>query len=182
MNKPPDEGGAPYAHTYLPAPERAPQGEPDDRRRRRRRRSRLAPPDRLQPPDRLWCSASAAGTSAGSAPTRSPGRASTTSATSTTTSCPSTSPTSAAWSASSSASASSTTRSRACAATRRRCARRRRSGWTRYFSLCTDHKVVGIQYLWGIGLFFFIGGLNAMLIRTELLTPDTPGLPGRART
>ncbi|HKD93885.1 MAG TPA: hypothetical protein VKB43_04155, partial [Gaiellaceae bacterium] len=44
-------------------------------------------------------------------------------------------------------------------------------GWTRYFSLCTDHKVVGIQYLWGIGLFFFIGGLNAMLIRTELLTP-----------
>src|ERR1700692_177323 len=24
-------------------------------------------------------------------------------------------------------------------------------GWSRYFSLCTDHKVVGIQYLWGIG-------------------------------
>jgi cytochrome c oxidase subunit 1 len=45
-------------------------------------------------------------------------------------------------------------------------------GWTRYFSLCTDHKVVGIQYLWGIGLFFFIGGLNAMLIRFELLRPD----------
>src|SRR5579871_1962869 len=44
-------------------------------------------------------------------------------------------------------------------------------GWTRYFSLCTDHKVVGIQYLWGIGLFFFIGGLNAMLIRVELLRP-----------
>jgi cytochrome c oxidase subunit I len=42
-------------------------------------------------------------------------------------------------------------------------------GWGRYFSLCTDHKVVGIQYLIGIGLFFFIGGLNAMLIRTELL-------------
>ena len=55
-------------------------------------------------------------------------------------------------------------------------------GWTRYFSLCTDHKVVGIQYLWGIGLFFFIGGLNAMLIRTELLTPAPPGLPRRART
>ncbi len=44
-------------------------------------------------------------------------------------------------------------------------------GWSRYFGLCTDHKVVGIQYLWGIGLFFFIGGLNAMLIRTELLSP-----------
>jgi cytochrome c oxidase subunit 1 len=44
-------------------------------------------------------------------------------------------------------------------------------GWTRYFGLCTDHKVVGIQYLWGIGLFFFVGGLNAMLIRFELLRP-----------
>ena len=43
------------------------------------------------------------------------------------------------------------------------------AGWTRYFGLCTDHKVVGIQYLIGIGAFIFIGGLNAMLIRTELL-------------
>ena len=42
-------------------------------------------------------------------------------------------------------------------------------GIGRYFGLCTDHKVVGIQYLCGIGLFFFVGGLNAMLIRTELL-------------
>ena len=42
-------------------------------------------------------------------------------------------------------------------------------GIGRYFGLCTDHKVVGFQYLAGIGLFFFIGGLNAMLIRTELL-------------
>jgi cytochrome c oxidase subunit 1 len=48
-------------------------------------------------------------------------------------------------------------------------------GIGRYFGLCTDHKVVGIQYLVGIGLFFFIAGLNAMLIRTELLhsTPTT---------
>ncbi|MHB8234107.1 MAG: cytochrome c oxidase subunit I [Solirubrobacteraceae bacterium] len=46
-------------------------------------------------------------------------------------------------------------------------------GIGRYFGLCTDHKVVGIQYLVGIGLFFFIAGLNAMLIRTELLH-DTP--------
>jgi len=45
-------------------------------------------------------------------------------------------------------------------------------GVGRYFGLCTDHKVVGIQYLFGIGLFFFIGGLNAMLIRTELLQPS----------
>jgi cytochrome c oxidase subunit I len=44
-------------------------------------------------------------------------------------------------------------------------------GLGRYFSLCTDHKVVGIQYLCGVGLFFFIAGLNAMLIRFELLRP-----------
>ncbi len=46
-------------------------------------------------------------------------------------------------------------------------------GIGRYFGLCTDHKVVGIQYLVGIGVFFFVGGLNAMLIRAELLH-DTP--------
>ena len=45
-------------------------------------------------------------------------------------------------------------------------------GIRRYFGLCTDHKVVGMQYLIGIGLFFFIGGLNAMLIRAELLRPS----------
>jgi cytochrome c oxidase subunit 1 len=45
-------------------------------------------------------------------------------------------------------------------------------GIGRYFGLCTDHKVVGIQYLVGIGFFLFIGGLNAMLIRIELLRPD----------
>ena len=44
-------------------------------------------------------------------------------------------------------------------------------GVGRYFGLCTDHKVVGIQYLVGIGVFFFVAGLNAMLIRTELLHP-----------
>jgi cytochrome c oxidase subunit 1 len=50
-------------------------------------------------------------------------------------------------------------------------------GIGRYFGLCTDHKVVGIQYLCGIGLFLFIAGLNAMLIRTELLhdVPTTVG-------
>jgi cytochrome c oxidase subunit 1 len=45
-------------------------------------------------------------------------------------------------------------------------------GLLRYFSLCTDHKVVAKQYMVGIGVFFFIGGLNAMLIRTELLQPN----------
>ena len=44
-------------------------------------------------------------------------------------------------------------------------------GVRRYFGLCTDHKVVGIQYLLGIGAFIFVGGLNAMLIRFELMRP-----------
>jgi cytochrome c oxidase subunit I len=44
-------------------------------------------------------------------------------------------------------------------------------GVGRYFGLCTDHKVVGLQYFIGIGAFIFIGGLNAMLIRFELLRP-----------
>jgi cytochrome c oxidase subunit I len=50
-------------------------------------------------------------------------------------------------------------------------------GAGRYFGLCTDHKVVGIQYLVGIGIFLFIAGLDAMLIRTELLH-DTPTVVG----
>ncbi|HEY0316994.1 MAG TPA: cbb3-type cytochrome c oxidase subunit I [Solirubrobacterales bacterium] len=45
-------------------------------------------------------------------------------------------------------------------------------GVGRYLRVCTDHKVVGIQYIFGIGLFFFIGGVNAMLIRAELLRPS----------
>src|SRR6202035_2611375 len=45
-------------------------------------------------------------------------------------------------------------------------------GLLRYFSLSTDHKVVAKQYMLGIGVFFFVGGLNAMLIRTELLQPN----------
>ncbi len=52
------------------------------------------------------------------------------------------------------------------------------AGWGRYFGLCTDHKVVGIQYLIGIGVFIFIGGLNAMLIRFELLSPTHETLNG----
>ncbi|MGH2857194.1 MAG: cytochrome c oxidase subunit I [Solirubrobacteraceae bacterium] len=45
-------------------------------------------------------------------------------------------------------------------------------GWMRYFSLCTDHKVVSLQYMVGIGIFFLIAGINAMMIRTELLQPN----------
>ena len=50
-------------------------------------------------------------------------------------------------------------------------------GIGRYFGLCTDHKVVGVQYLAGIGVFFFVGGVNAMLIRVELLH-STPTFVG----
>jgi cytochrome c oxidase subunit 1 len=45
-------------------------------------------------------------------------------------------------------------------------------GVGRYFRLCTDHKVVAIQYIVGIGFFFLIAGINAMMIRTELLQPN----------
>ena len=46
-----------------------------------------------------------------------------------------------------------------------------REGASRYFGFTTDHKVIGIQYFVGTMLFFFIGGLNAMFIRAELLQP-----------
>ena len=43
--------------------------------------------------------------------------------------------------------------------------------------------MIGLQYLMGIGIFFFIGGLNAMLIRVELLRPTTPTFsPGQYLT
>ena len=42
----------------------------------------------------------------------------------------------------------------------------------RYFRLCTDHKVVGIQYFVTVLFFFLIAGLNAMFIRAELITPN----------
>ncbi len=46
-------------------------------------------------------------------------------------------------------------------------------GLGKYFRLSTDHKIISMQYMIGIGIFFFVGGLNAMLIRTELLSPTT---------
>ena len=44
-------------------------------------------------------------------------------------------------------------------------------GLLRYFRMTTDHKVIGMQYMVMILAFLFIGGLGAMFIRTELLTP-----------
>jgi cytochrome c oxidase subunit I len=50
-------------------------------------------------------------------------------------------------------------------------------GIGRYFRFCPDHKVVGLQYFAGVGFFFFIAGLNAMLIRIELLDPGQSIFP-----
>jgi cytochrome c oxidase subunit 1 len=44
--------------------------------------------------------------------------------------------------------------------------------WQDYFTFCTDHKVIGIQYLISSFFFYFIGGLFAEIMRTELATPD----------
>jgi cytochrome c oxidase subunit I len=45
-------------------------------------------------------------------------------------------------------------------------------GLSRYFRYTLDHKVVGIQYLVGMLVYFFTGGLLAIAIRTELLSPS----------
>src|SRR6204780_1651096 len=42
--------------------------------------------------------------------------------------------------------------------------------WTWLFT--TDHKRIALLYLLSITFFFFIGGLFALLIRLELLTPS----------
>ena len=47
------------------------------------------------------------------------------------------------------------------------------TSWTRYFRYTADHKVVGLQYVIGVLTFFFTGGLLAMAIRTELLSPTS---------
>jgi cytochrome c oxidase subunit 1 len=44
-------------------------------------------------------------------------------------------------------------------------------GIAKYFRYTLDHKVVGIQYLFGMITYFLTGGLFAMAIRTELLSP-----------
>ncbi|MBW4463906.1 MAG: cbb3-type cytochrome c oxidase subunit I [Pegethrix bostrychoides GSE-TBD4-15B] len=44
--------------------------------------------------------------------------------------------------------------------------------WKRFFSFSTDHKVIGIQYIVTSFIFFLVGGLFAMIIRGELITPE----------
>jgi cytochrome c oxidase subunit 1 len=46
-------------------------------------------------------------------------------------------------------------------------------GVGRYFRFTTDHKVVGIQYLVLTMVMLGVGGTMAMLIRTDLIRPDT---------
>ncbi len=45
--------------------------------------------------------------------------------------------------------------------------------WYHYFTFNIDHKVIGIQYLVTAFAFYLIGGLMAVALRTELLTPDS---------
>jgi cytochrome c oxidase subunit 1 len=45
-------------------------------------------------------------------------------------------------------------------------------GLAEYFGYSLDHKVVGVQYLVGMLVYFFTGGLFAIAIRTELLSPS----------
>ena len=44
--------------------------------------------------------------------------------------------------------------------------------WRRFFGFSTDHKVIGIQYIVTSFFFFLVGGVLAMIIRGELLTPE----------
>src|SRR5207237_170515 len=48
----------------------------------------------------------------------------------------------------------------------------RETGLSKYFRYTLDHKVVGIQYLYGMIAYFLTGGLFAMAIRSELLSPS----------
>jgi cytochrome c oxidase subunit I len=45
----------------------------------------------------------------------------------------------------------------------------------------TDHKRIGVLYIWTSLVFFLLGGVMALLIRTELLTPETADFVSRER-
>src|SRR3954449_12876235 len=45
------------------------------------------------------------------------------------------------------------------------------SGWTSWFTT-TDHKKIGIMYLWTVAVFFLIGGVEALLMRVQLGVAD----------
>jgi cytochrome c oxidase subunit I len=52
--------------------------------------------------------------------------------------------------------------------------------WHDYFRVNTDHKVIGVQYLVTVFVFFVLGGLAAMLFRAELAQPDLQFVDGQA--
>ncbi|MFO0875406.1 MAG: hypothetical protein U0575_15755, partial [Phycisphaerales bacterium] len=45
------------------------------------------------------------------------------------------------------------------------------------WALTLDHKRIGVMYLVSVLASFFVGGVFALLVRTELLTPG-PTIPG----
>jgi cytochrome c oxidase subunit 1 len=45
--------------------------------------------------------------------------------------------------------------------------------WKQYFSFSTDHKIIGIQYIVTAFVLFLVGGIFAMIIRGELITPES---------
>lgn len=49
--------------------------------------------------------------------------------------------------------------------------------WRRFFTFSIDHKVIGIQYMVTSFVLYMVGGFLAMLIRAELLTPDSDVFP-----
>ncbi len=48
---------------------------------------------------------------------------------------------------------------------------RETAGWTSWFTT-TDHKKIGIMYLATVLVFFVLGGVEALLMRTQLAVPD----------
>jgi len=54
-------------------------------------------------------------------------------------------------------------------------------GWARYFRFTTDHKVIGVQYLVTFIGVLLVGGLLAMLMRSELMQPGLQLFAGRAQ-
>ena len=55
-------------------------------------------------------------------------------------------------------------------------------GVARYFRFTTDHKVVGIQYLVVTMTLLGVGGTLAMLIRTDLISPELAASSARRPT
>src|SRR5215469_6868417 len=50
-------------------------------------------------------------------------------------------------------------------------------GFLRKYIFSTDHKIIGIQFLFLGLIFFVIGGLLAMLVRWQLGWPDATHIP-----